>query len=151
MSTSFTKALFLTLFAMLFSIGQICACAEAQTRPPALIQQSSDHVTSHSVSTDHAAESDAHSHNNVHDTALCDKECSHACTSCEANIELATWAGTAKIPSADSSQTQPSFSYVTAITAERAFFAPSALAGLRWLDPPQILTTPVSLKIRLLN
>ena len=151
MSTSLTKAFLLTLFAMLFSIGQFCACAEAQAQSTAHNEQSSGHVTSHSVSTDHATESGGHSHNNLHDAALCDADCSHVCTSCEANIEYASWAGIAKIPSADSSQVQPSFSYVAAVTTERALFAPNALAGLRWLDPPRILTTLVSLKIRLLN
>lgn len=150
MSTSFIRLVFLTLFAMLFSIGHVCTCLQIQHGDHAHQTSPAHQMSSALGEHDHAAEAKHHTRFNQHGDGPCENgECPKTCSHCNQDQMFALSISDVEPPYVTNTP-QPDVSPATQATSERAFFSPSALAGLRWPDPPRNLSTPISLNTRLL-
>lgn len=150
MPTSFIKAIILTIAAMLFSLGQACTCLQIQHGDHTHQTSPAHQVSSAMGERDHAAETKHHTHFNQRGDGLCENgECPNTCYHCHQDQMFASSISDLEPPYVVSTL-QPDISPSTQTTYARTSFAPRALAGLRWLDPPRNLSTPTSLNTRLL-
>lgn len=143
MNLGYPKTLGIILFAVLFSVVQtFCTCApaaalpaDANTMTPMHMQHDAGHDQ---ASEEHTAPLGHGDHNDEAGCAHCDGD-----TAISSAADSAT--PTPLTPSAETAglvgpmPTPPT----------RAHLAPGALAGLRWLHPPD--ATPVTLKVLFLN
>lgn len=158
MTLNYMRTVLVAFIAVVFGYGQLaCACiapasaSELSVSATEMIMDNSDPA--------HMAHSSNHAHGVSQQTDMTDHgnhndgnhdDGGHDCNHCD-NSQIASLnsdgAAAAFVP-------EPSPQKVIKTTAAfspptRAFMAPTSLAGLRWVDPPQ--GTPVSLKIKLLN
>ncbi len=143
----------LILVAMIFGVVQIlclCAPASAQAMMPAssqTVQGSADMVSDHGhhqTTGDWRLPGD---HGNADEHADCDNG-----VHCDNDAAIASvYPPQSLIAPTSSDPEQVSYVRRSPIPQTRALMAASAVAGLRWLDPPRILSTPVSVKVRFLN
>lgn len=151
------RPVLISTFAVLFGLAQIfCGCISAQASTAnyagsqAPLELQSQFGFSHNImnqldmSEDHSGSdhnNDGHDHNDQH---------AEDCTHCDGYV------GVTQASDSNPSAAIPSPSIEKAALPNliqppqaRANIAPSALAGLRWLHPPN--ETPITLKIRLQN
>lgn len=148
------RSVFVSLVAILFGVVQIlCACLPANASTP---MQSAEPAAYEVVSIGLAhsilGDSDERSAPTHPDDHAPEGEHEHAndCTHCDTSDSYLMNAEQNIAPSIHSADTQKIVWSVGDLnTQARANFAPSALAGLRWLHPPA--PTLVQLKIKLLN
>lgn len=146
------RPVLISAFAVLFGVAQIlCACMSAQAAPVAQpMSQVSTTAQSqfglfHSVLASHDVEAPMDHANDQHDHG---GEHASDCTHCE-GYSAVSQSGDGNLTVANLSHSLDKAVLPSALpnSGTRAKMSPSALAGLRWLDPPN--ETPISLKIRL--
>ena len=139
MSTRVLKMLLVSVAAVFLAAAQACAC----------MQMSAEQHTPQADHSHHIEGSAASS--GMHMNMSQNEDDAHDCTHCT-DGDLYALAAPAGIGIAASPASQQPVAVLPKTYMQaRALMAPAALAGLRWLDPPRILSTPVSLKTRLLN
>lgn len=133
MPMSFAKASLIILAALLFSVGQACACMASEMPTDMEHMAHQDGAQSQSQTANHGM-------------ALCE-DGKHSCGSFNGTFEaVLSPANTGLIQGKVQSPR-----IEMQIAPKRDFVAPERFVGLRWLDPPGVIATPVSLKMRLLN
>jgi hypothetical protein len=158
MTLNYMRTVLIAVIVVVFGYGQLaCACiapastSELSVQAPETIMEMSDPAhMAHSSNPAHdiSQKTEKMDHQNHGDRGH-DEE-SHDCTHCD-DGQIASL-NSDGIADAFVPEPSPKKSIKTAAVFSpptRAFMAPTSLAGLRWLDPPQ--STPVSLKIKLLN
>lgn len=146
------KATFLTLVAILFGLGQYCNCAYAQLQP--LTEVNGEHSLHADASGTLAADHDVLSGHALHDgdensTSTTDDGCSVDCDQCDNHADYVLAADGIKLLTANFSAPQTTQIQLLAAPA-RASPAPRLQTVLRWTDRPALVTTPITLKMRLL-
>jgi|GEM_PF-6727536 len=155
MLTGQIKAVFVVVFAVIFGAVQLaCACTDANAASKSMqsmamsVVQDSEHLGHDNHNGNHPAQSNqqdrmpAHDHESDHDNHT--QDCGH-CNGFDA-YAASNQSLVAAAPSPFFEKTILAKPIARLTTPVK--MAPTALAGLRWLDPPT--PTPVTLKIRLL-
>ncbi len=141
MSTRVLKMLLTSFAAVFLAAAQACACVQMSSG-----MNSGQHTpqADHSLHIESSADSSGMNMSQ-------DENDAHNCTHCIDGDLYALAAPSGIGIAASPASQQPVAVLPKTYMQTRARMAPAALAGLRWLDPPRILSTPVSLKTRLLN
>ncbi len=145
---SIVKSSMIILVALLFSIGQACACAADQILTSH--ELGSANMAVHGAHMAHQDPAHARTQTAGHGSTLCSDD-AHLCGTLEGTHKTVLSQTDADVWTVKEQTPQPRMPAAIQATNRQASLTARSFAGLRWLDPPGVIDTPVSLKIRLLN